>query len=111
MARARPGGKHLDEMMAVKLKKLRQRPAWCLASVLVLGPVTVLKEQGSGSLGAVGSYVQLVALSWVVMAAVLWVLSVCPRCKNMFFVSGLRGNPFSRRCMNCGLPLYTVRDN
>ena len=39
-----------------------------------------------------------------VAALVALGFSSCPRCHNLFFVAGL-SNPFSSRCMHCGLPM------
>jgi len=41
----------------------------------------------------------------------LWCLfrygsSVCPRCSKPFFTKGSYINAFSRKCLNCGLPLH-----
>ena len=33
----------------------------------------------------------------------------CPRCGRSFHVSWLYGNPFARRCVNCGLPKWTPK--
>jgi hypothetical protein len=30
----------------------------------------------------------------------------CPRCLDYFHGSGLRYNPFARKCLHCGLALY-----
>ena len=43
-------------------------------------------------------------LGLFVVALVMFGFSSCPRCHNLFFVSGL-SNPFSSRCMHCGLPI------
>lgn len=47
-----------------------------------------------------------VAIYFCLFVAALVVLgfSSCPRCHNLFFVAGL-SNPFSSRCMHCGLPI------
>jgi len=44
--------------------------------------------------------------SWFVMALIS-LFSRCPACHNFFFLKGnlLFGNVFTRKCLNCGIPL------
>lgn len=36
-------------------------------------------------------------------------LSVCPRCRRLFFVKGMKGYTGAKNCVNCGLSLYADR--
>jgi predicted Zn-ribbon and HTH transcriptional regulator len=36
-----------------------------------------------------------------------WVTSRCPRCHRPFFRRGFYGNPYSSKCLNCGLSLLS----
>ena len=41
------------------------------------------------------------------VAALAYFWSECPRCGNLFFMSGpLTGNRFARKCVHCGLGLW-----
>jgi len=46
--------------------------------------------------------------SWFVMALIS-TFSRCPACHHLFFIKGrflaVTGNPFARKCLNCGIPL------
>jgi hypothetical protein len=54
--------------------------------------------------GAAMNVAVAIYLGLFVGALAVFGFSSCPRCHNLFFVAGL-SNPFSSRCMHCGLPI------
>ncbi len=52
----------------------------------------------------------LLVAPWVLVAglAIAWrAMCPCPRCGKALFVRGLYGNAFARKCLNCGIPLWS----
>lgn len=47
----------------------------------------------------------LLGMGLTCISGLRWTLSVCPGCGNLFFVKSYWSNPFSRKCLHCGLPL------
>lgn len=46
--------------------------------------------------------------AWVCLGVILELFmgfSRCPACRGFFHVRGMSGNIFTRKCMNCGVPL------
>jgi hypothetical protein len=75
-----------------------------VALVLWIGRAFHLGDLGDSSALAVGvAYMAAWAIALIRLG-----LSHCPRCGQFFFVKRHLGarNPWSRRCLNCGLDLY-----
>lgn len=49
--------------------------------------------------------VALIYLCLFMAATIVYGFSRCPRCRKLFFVSWRLSNPFSSRCLHCGLPV------
>lgn len=50
----------------------------------------------------------IVALLWLALytvAGIVVCLSVCPRCGDLFHFTGLFFNPWTSRCLHCGLSI------
>ncbi len=47
-------------------------------------------------------------LGSIAVAQLRRILWPCPKCKRAFHVTGFYGNPFSRRCLHCGLRLWAT---
>ena len=45
-------------------------------------------------------------LGSIAVAHLRRILWPCPKCKHHFHGTWFYGNPFSRRCLHCGLPLW-----
>ncbi len=55
----------------------------------------------------------LMLVVWALVFQITSIVSVlwrCPRCRNRFFWSGLRKNPFASKCLHCGLPKWSRSD-
>lgn len=80
-----------------------------LACAVALPVFSFLAVLAATWLGRVDTIVPgIIALLWfagTLWWGVLWVISRCPRCGHLFFRRKYYGNPFSKRCMNCRLPL------
>ncbi|AIF49439.1 hypothetical protein [Dyella japonica] len=63
--------------------------------------IAVSKVTSSGKIDMTLALVYMVA---ILISGVMVGFSICPRCKQYFFM-GTYTNTFSAKCMNCGLPL------
>jgi hypothetical protein len=58
----------------------------------------------------VGAYVALtIGLLAFVLLQVIGYSLTCPRCSKTFHLKGARGDPFTSRCMNCGVEIGTPK--
>ena len=97
------------------LRKLRWRRVRALAAVplaflVFLIPAVVRFKSGRANVVFGGA---VAAVTFLGMCG-CWlhaVFSRCPRCSHLFYIRGVFGNVFARRCSHCGLALKAQKDN
>lgn len=94
----------------------RRRPvtAWRALGVSLLGSaLAMVLEPFVGAVSRVLTWP--LSMGGFIVFAFEWYHTLtlpCPRCRKYFFsrssTNPTRGNPFARRCMNCGLPKWAA---
>ncbi len=62
--------------------------------------------------GATREVAPFVLIPTIVLTAIIMegTRFICPRCEKPFYSKGQYGNPFSRRCLNCGIRIGTPKE-
>jgi hypothetical protein len=96
--------------------KRRRRAFWlalCLAPLWIIPGALIsslLVVAGLGYKWVTFLAVALPPLVSIEVAYTRWIRWRCPRCGKPFHFGWLYGNALSRRCIHCGLPLWTTGD-
>ncbi|HWU77661.1 MAG TPA: hypothetical protein VN043_14245 [Rhodanobacter sp.] len=91
-----------DSGMDRQLRRIRMRRRIALGMPIAFLPfvfaISFVVHSGNVGNIVIGVYIVL-----FVVFAIVFGLSSCPRCHNLFFIGAWLANPVTSHCMNCGL--------
>lgn len=92
-----------------KLRRISLRRLWPIVFFVLTAMMTFLMEVLIGRQVVPRrdwvALTMLLGMGLTGISVLRWTLSACPNCRNLFFVKSYWSNPFSRRCLHCGLLL------
>jgi hypothetical protein len=93
-----------ERQVSTVINRLRRRWAWLWVWLLLAAPSSLASyglTRSEAVAGATGMFCAFVA--WCL--GIANGLTRCPRCKAALFIGAFWVNPYSRRCVHCGLRL------
>lgn len=93
-----------QDRITAGLRRIRTLRKTLLVVVITFAPVVYLMSLREIPL----QIVMTVGIVWICAGVVIELMigfARCPACRGYFHVKKMNGNIFTRKCMNCGIPL------